>query len=46
MIRAQIVRELGKPPEKLYAESITKAFAAASLGQVHRARLTSGEEWS
>lgn len=44
MIRAQIVRELGKPPEKLFASLDEQAFAAASLGQVHRGRLRSGEE--
>jgi len=44
MIRAQIVRELGKPPEKLFASLDEQAFAAASLGQVHRGRLSSGEE--
>jgi predicted unusual protein kinase regulating ubiquinone biosynthesis (AarF/ABC1/UbiB family) len=44
MIRSQIVRELGKPPEKLFASLDEEAFAAASLGQVHRGRLKSGEE--
>ncbi|MCC6766793.1 MAG: AarF/ABC1/UbiB kinase family protein [Deltaproteobacteria bacterium] len=43
VIRAQVVRELGRPPEKLFAEFEPEAFAAASLGQVHRARLPSGE---
>lgn len=43
VIRAQITRELGAPPEKLFAEFDDEAFAAASLGQVHRARLPSGE---
>jgi predicted unusual protein kinase regulating ubiquinone biosynthesis (AarF/ABC1/UbiB family) len=42
-IRAQIVRELGAPPEDLFAEFEPDAFAAASLGQVHRARLETGE---
>ena len=42
-IRQQIIRELGAPPEKLFAEFEPEAFAAASLGQVHRARLPSGE---
>ena len=41
-IRAQITRELGAPPERLFAAFETEAFAAASLGQVHRARLPSG----
>jgi predicted unusual protein kinase regulating ubiquinone biosynthesis (AarF/ABC1/UbiB family) len=42
-IREQIVRELGAAPEHLFAEFEPEAFAAASLGQVHRARLRSGE---
>lgn len=44
MIRHQIVAELGEEPESLFAEFEENAFAAASLGQVHRARLKSGEE--
>jgi predicted unusual protein kinase regulating ubiquinone biosynthesis (AarF/ABC1/UbiB family) len=44
MIREQIVKELGAPPEKLYASFEEEAFAAASLGQVHRGRLKSGED--
>jgi predicted unusual protein kinase regulating ubiquinone biosynthesis (AarF/ABC1/UbiB family) len=43
-IRSQIIRELGKPPEKLFASLDEQAFAAASLGQVHRGRLHGGEE--
>jgi len=42
-IRKQIVRELGKPPEQLFVDFEEEAFAAASLGQVHKARLKSGE---
>jgi predicted unusual protein kinase regulating ubiquinone biosynthesis (AarF/ABC1/UbiB family) len=41
-IRRQLTRELGAPPEKLFAEFEDEAFAAASLGQVHRARLDDG----
>jgi predicted unusual protein kinase regulating ubiquinone biosynthesis (AarF/ABC1/UbiB family) len=35
--------ELGDEPENLFAEFEERAAAAASLGQVHRARLRSGE---
>ncbi len=41
-IREQIRRELGKPPEQLFAQFEPEAFAAASLGQVHRAELADG----
>ncbi|MGH7932399.1 MAG: ABC1 kinase family protein [Candidatus Binataceae bacterium] len=44
MIAQQIKRELSKSPEQLFASFEPIAFAAASLGQVHRARLKSGEE--
>jgi predicted unusual protein kinase regulating ubiquinone biosynthesis (AarF/ABC1/UbiB family) len=44
LIAQQIRRELSKSPEQLFARFETDAFAAASLGQVHRARLKSGEE--
>jgi predicted unusual protein kinase regulating ubiquinone biosynthesis (AarF/ABC1/UbiB family) len=44
LIRKQIMRELGRPPEQLFASFDTDAFAAASLGQVHKARLKTGEE--
>ncbi|MGH3638863.1 MAG: ABC1 kinase family protein [Mycobacterium sp.] len=43
-IRGQVKRELGKAPEQLFASFDEEAFAAASLGQVHRATLKSGEE--
>ena len=43
-IRAQVKRELGKYPEQLFASFDPDAFAAASLGQVHRAALKSGED--
>ena len=35
--------ELGAPPSQVFAEISETPFAAASLGQVHRARLKSGE---
>jgi predicted unusual protein kinase regulating ubiquinone biosynthesis (AarF/ABC1/UbiB family) len=44
LISQQIRRELTKTPEQLFASFDTEAFAAASLGQVHRARLKNGEE--
>jgi len=43
LIREVIVNELGKEPEQLFASFDREAFAAASLGQVHRARLHTGE---
>jgi predicted unusual protein kinase regulating ubiquinone biosynthesis (AarF/ABC1/UbiB family) len=44
LIAKQIRREFSKSPEQLFASFEHEAFAAASLGQVHRARLKSGEE--
>jgi len=38
-----IKRELGAPPEKLFASFEKKPVAAASVGQVHRAVLESGD---
>ncbi len=43
LIREVIANEFGKPPEELFASFERDAFAAASIGQVHRARLKSGE---
>ncbi|MGH2541215.1 MAG: AarF/UbiB family protein, partial [Ardenticatenaceae bacterium] len=42
-IEAQLVRELGGPPEDFYIEFARAPRAAASLGQVHFARLPTGE---
>jgi predicted unusual protein kinase regulating ubiquinone biosynthesis (AarF/ABC1/UbiB family) len=44
LISQQVRRELSKAPEQLFASFEPEAFAAASLGQVHRARLKSGEQ--
>jgi predicted unusual protein kinase regulating ubiquinone biosynthesis (AarF/ABC1/UbiB family) len=38
-----VCNELGQDPEDAFATFDTRAFAAASLGQVHRATLTSGQ---
>ncbi|MBU0485702.1 MAG: AarF/ABC1/UbiB kinase family protein [Proteobacteria bacterium] len=44
MIREVFVAEMGREPEEIFASFDKKAFAAASLGQVHKARLKTGEE--
>ena len=43
LLREMILDELGDEPENLFAEFDETAFAAASLGQVHRAKLKTGE---
>jgi len=43
LIREVVRNEFGKGVEELFAEFDKEAFAAASLGQVHRARLKTGE---
>jgi predicted unusual protein kinase regulating ubiquinone biosynthesis (AarF/ABC1/UbiB family) len=44
LLRELVRAELGDDPENLFASFDKRAFAAASLGQVHRARLHRGEE--
>jgi tRNA A-37 threonylcarbamoyl transferase component Bud32 len=44
LLREQVRNELGRDPEEAFAAFEPRAFAAASLGQVHRARLASGDE--
>lgn len=43
-IRAEIERELGAPTDELFASFSDHPFATASIAQVHRARLHSGDE--
>lgn len=44
VIAEQIERELGRPPEALFERFDRTPFAAASIGQVHRARTDDGRE--
>ena len=43
LVTDMFLRELGTTPRRLFAEWSPVPFAAASIGQVHRARLRSGE---
>lgn len=43
-IRAQLTEDLGEAPETAFASVETQPLAAASLAQVHRARLIDGRE--
>ncbi|MEW5762749.1 MAG: AarF/ABC1/UbiB kinase family protein [Bacillota bacterium] len=42
--RRQVERELGRPLEDVFADFRRECLAAASIAQVHRARLVTGEE--
>ncbi len=44
LLREHVRNELGQEPEEAFATFDPRAFAAASLGQVHRATLKSGED--
>ena len=43
LLREMVRNELGGDPEDVFASFEKEAFAAASIGQVHRAQLKSGE---
>lgn len=44
LVAAVIESELGRPPEELFAQFTREPIAAASIGQVHAARLHDGTE--
>ncbi len=44
LVRTIIKRELGDYPEKIFAKFDAEAFAAASIGQVHKAELKDGRK--
>jgi predicted unusual protein kinase regulating ubiquinone biosynthesis (AarF/ABC1/UbiB family) len=44
LLREMVHNELDDDPENLFASFDKRAFAAASLGQVHRAQLKSGQQ--
>lgn len=44
LVRSIIKKELGSYPEQLFAKFESEAFAAASIGQVHKAELKDGRK--
>lgn len=44
MIKRQLIKSLGHPPEELFGSFDEKPFAAASIGQVHKATTKDGVE--
>src|SRR5437763_1113322 len=44
LVAAVVESELGRPPEQLFVEFSAEPLAAASIGQVHTARLHDGTE--
>src|SRR6056297_2281884 len=44
LARSIIKKELGDYPEQLFAQFNTEAIAAASIGQVHEARINDGQK--
>src|SRR5437016_1725557 len=44
LVAAVVESELGRPPEELFADFSAEPIAAASIGQVHTARLHDGSE--
>jgi predicted unusual protein kinase regulating ubiquinone biosynthesis (AarF/ABC1/UbiB family) len=44
VIEQQIIKDLGKPVSKLFAKIERTPFAAASIGQVHRAQTLQGDD--
>jgi ubiquinone biosynthesis protein len=43
VVRATLTREFGRPVDELFAEFDEQSLASASIAQVHRARLKTGE---